>query len=629
MIRNMNKLFLHSALIFGTMFLASQDLHAQSGNQDSMVIVPHQNTIPLAGTVDLINVSTDYFPVLQSQEVDEENGGVSNMQHIRTSEPSPFYREDISSDKKFKATVETPAIFTQFNGYSDSRYTPPDNAIAISNPGYVISCMNSTYRVFPPKSSTFIKYSSFNDALKTTLPNITEVYYDPRAIYDAENDRFIVVVLSGSVSSSSHIVILFSKTGNPADGWNAYDIPGDVFSKGFWTDYPNIGISKNDLFITGNEFDDFKNAREPMILQVDKNKGYQGQNIGYTSYEISKTSGVFTIVPASHGLGADYGDNMFLVTHSLSGGSYVRLVQITGSQASGTAKVAQNKLIYYTSLYYSSPGASDQLQSTTTYKLASGDPRIKQAFYLDSTIHYVFANYDQNTGYSDIVYCRLNLATASVDHVALGATGFNYVYPSVASIGTNSKDKSVLIGYCKSGSSIYAQTGALQCDNNFNFSPSIVVAAGLSTVLGDANTPVVRWGDYTGLCRRYNTNSCFFAGAYALSNAYQTRISEIGLNSTKISGIDPAQTENTSNVNVFPDPVIDLFSVTFDLEEPAHLNITLYDIRGRQVALFYDGRPGTGEQKFSFNKASLAPGVYSLVISSDKTAPITKKIVVK
>jgi hypothetical protein len=170
----------------------------------------------------------------------------------------------------------------------------------------------------------------------------------------------------------------------------------------------------------------------------------------------------------------------------------------------------------------------------------------------------------------------------------------------------------------------------VQCDSNFSFSPSKQITPGVSTVLGDGSTPVVRWGDYTTLARRYSTNSCFFAGAYAQSNAYQSRIAEIGLLSTKKNGIGEHQSSITSSdVSVFPNPVNDYFTVNFEVEQPSHLNIALFDIQGRQVELLFDGQTISGNQKFSFNKASLPAGVYSLIIRGESGNLVTRKIVVE
>ena len=76
--------------------------------------------------------------------------------------------------------------------------------------------------------------------------------YDPKILYNAMANKFILMALHGSSSSLSELYIAYSVSNDPMDGW-CYSIdgnPGDLSS--WWFDYPSIGHSAEDLFISGN-----------------------------------------------------------------------------------------------------------------------------------------------------------------------------------------------------------------------------------------------------------------------------------------------------------------------------------------------------------------------------------------
>ena len=588
---------------------------------------------PLRGVVDLVNVKSNLNPVLQSTEIEDQSNATTSDTLDKLPRQEGNFQEDIQPGAENKTSaVDMPAIISQFSGFSDNQYTPPDDNIAVSNRGYVLSAINSIYRIFKPDSITKqLKASSFNDALKGTLLNITDPrYFDPRIIYDAKADRFIIVVLNGIASGSSYIVVMFSKSNNPANGWYVYSLSGDVFSKSNWADYDNIGISKDDLFITDNLFDDNQNYIEPSILQINKDSGYNGKTLAYKSWEpqtnFSIQPTLFTLVPASHGLGGDYGDTMYFVSNKYQGGKTVTLLEIDGKEASSVSNLSTST-INYSTLTASSPNKMGSLQlqpTTSSYTLNQGDTRIKQAFYLAGKIHYVFTSKDATTGFSDLVYSRLNIAKNSVSYKQLGLSGFDYVYPSLASFVHNGQDSSVLIGYCRSGKTIYPEVDIVKCDSSLTYSPSVTIEPGKTTVIG--STTVERWGDYTGMARQYNGTSCYFSGSYGNNNQYQTEIAKIG---SKSLGIPESLISRAKNVTVFPNPVADIYKVEFSLEHKTHINISVIAMDGKKVALLYDGTPPIGDEVFSFNKAGLAPGIYSLIIKSDSEAFVTKKIVVQ
>lgn len=536
----------------------------------------------------------------------------------------PAYIEDGKNASHGKKAAETPSIFRSYTGFSDSKYTPPDNTVAVNNDGMVVSAMNSNLRIYR-YSGQLAKVNSFADLFRAQFPQFKATYYDPRVIYDSGNDRFILVVLHGSKSDSSQIMVLFSKTSNPLDGWNFYALNGDALGKGQWTDYPNIGVSNNELYITGNLFSNQGYFEEAFIMQINKHDGYDAKALRYQTWsDLKSQSGAdaFTLVPVPYGQQGNYGPGTYFVCNDLNNSRNVNLFDLTDDMEASNEKLERHSLTNPFS--YSIPNYSSQRGSTDL--LNAGDTRIKHAFFLNKTIHYVYTSKNSNNN-SSIVYCRLNVENLSQDYRSLAQSGSNYNYPSIASLGSDENDQSVLIGFLRSSSTVYPEMRVVHCDDNFEFSTSVLVQDGKSYV-NILNDNVERWGDYTGMARKYSKNSCVFAGSYGNNGNWSTRIAEIGLTSNKV-GFEEDKTAIEENTTVFPNPVIEDFTVSFSLEKMSYITIQLYDIQGRKIETLFSGTERAGQKQFSFNKAALPAGVYTLYIRSAENTLTAKKVVVQ
>ncbi|MGZ8568174.1 MAG: hypothetical protein ACXWW0_02185, partial [Bacteroidia bacterium] len=422
----------------------------------------------------------------------------------------PAYIEDGKNASHGKKAAETPTVFRSYSGFADSKYTPPDNSIAVNNDGIVLSVMNSNMRIYR-YNGQIAKVNSFFDLFKTEFPEFRATYYDPKVIYDSGNDRFILVVLHGSSSDSSRIMVLFSKTNNPQDGWNFYALDGDALGKNQWTDYPNIGVSNNELYITGNLFSNNNYFQESFIMQINKHDGYDGKQLRYKTWsDLKGQSGnpAFTLVPVPYGQQGNYGPGTYFVSNDLNNSNNVNLFDLSDDMTASDEKIERHSLTNPFS--YSIPSYSSQKGSTDL--LNAGDTRIKHAFYLNKTIHYVYTSKNSNNN-SSIVYCRLDVENLKQDYRSLAQSGSNYNYPSIASLGSDENDKSVLIGFLRSSSTVYPEMRVVHCDDNFEFSTSVLVQVG-KTAVNILNDNVERWGDYTGMARKYSKNSCLFSGSY-------------------------------------------------------------------------------------------------------------------
>ncbi len=598
-------------------------VNAGKADENFQVLKSDEKAAQLMGEVSIMADTAYLNPVLLRTGIYHGEKKPGEVFHVAPKD-LPAYIEDGKNASQGKKAAETPSIFRSYNGFTDTKYTPPDNSIAVNNDGIVVSVMNSNMRLFR-SNGQLIKVNSFFDLFKNQFPQFKETYYDPKVIYDSGNDRFILVVLHGSSSDATRIMVLFSKTNNPQDGWNFYALNGDVLGKNQWTDYPNIGVSNNELYITGNLFSNSGYYQEPFILQINKHDGYAAKELRFQAWSGMKDRNgnpSFTLVPIPYGQQGNYGPGTYFVSNETNNGTTVNLFDLTDDMTASNEKLERRTITNPFS--YTIPNYSSQRGSTDL--LNAGDTRIKHGFFLNKTIHYVYTSKSSNNN-SSIVYCRLNVENNTQEYRSLGQNGSDYNYPSIASLGSDENDKSVLIGFLRSGVSVYPEIRAVHCDDNFEFSTSLLIQEGRSSV-NILEDNVERWGDYTGMARKYSTTSCLFAGSYGNNNNWTTRIAEIGLLSNKV-GIEDVQAAEENTASVYPNPLERDFTVSFELATRSHITIQLYDMQGRVVETLYSGTPKPGHQKFSFNTAPIPKGIYTLYIRTAENTLAAKKVVVK
>lgn len=421
----------------------------------------------------------------------------------------------------------TPVVNTAIAGNQMTYGTPSDNTMAISNGGKIVAADNDMIQYFTESGGT--NGNSYHDNFFSGL-GLNSIIYDPRLIYDPVSDRFIYVILHGFSSGNSKILVCFSKTNNPSNGWWIYQLNGNPLNNGCWTDYPNIGVSNGELFITGNLFTDQFSFNQTIIYQIGKAQGYAGQSLSYevwSGIEDGSGSTAFTIVPASHGQGTSYGPEFYFVSARSGGfsGSVGRIYLYKISDAlSGNAQLTVSTV----TVDAYSP-AADAYQSGSGDLLDNGDCRMHNAFYLNGIVHAVHHGDYNNSGYNGIHYYRIPVnAVSQTEQSSFGQSGFDYSYPSIASFGLEECDRSVMIGMLRSSSTSFPEVRVVNCDNTMNWSSSVQMAAGASYVNMTGNPE--RWGDYSSMSRKHNANNpeVWMVGAHgSQGNSWKAKIAEI------------------------------------------------------------------------------------------------------
>ncbi len=517
-----------------------------------------------------------------------------------------------------ETTVE-PLLGRNFRGNANSGSSPMDNSIAISNGGKVISVANTTIEFYNQNGTRTYSNSIaafFDD------PTISDVC-DPVVLYDSGADKFIFFAQECSGhSSNSYILICFSQTNDPNGNWWHYKLDGSVAGSNTWFDYPKLAVSNNELYIAGNAFTNDGDFQESVLYQIEKNDGYAGASIDW-QYWNEITSSPFTLLPVSYGHQGNYGPGCYLVASDAVGGTTIDLYDLTGD-----ISASNEQLLHYSIPTIPYSPAANGFQSGTSTGLDNGDCRSLSGFYLDGIIHFVFHG-DYTNGYNGIIYNRLDVANISNTISTFGLEDYEYSYPAVASISDAEDDRSVMIGFGRTGENIYPEIRVVSCDHDWNWSPSVLVKSGngfadFTASDGEAE----RWGDYTGISRKHNntTPTIWISGMWGNSaNEWDTWIAEItGAESTATHDMQ----KDDQHMEVYPNPVYNEFTTSFELDRNSAIEITLYDERGELVKHLGNQFAFAGKNIFSFNKSNLPAGMYSVILTSSQVIINHEKIII-
>ncbi|NPA42555.1 MAG: T9SS type A sorting domain-containing protein [Chlorobi bacterium] len=581
------------------------------------------------GILNPIGVDLKWRPVLMPVlEVREPEGPeAEKIEQIKKEKLKLKFRKVMgptmaSRPESADRTATSAQVFTgrSFQGNTYNYWFPGDNHLAVSNGGYIVSVANGSV-IYQNLSGGLLFFQSLNQFANMDADHYA---FDPVVIYDPQADRFIMVILSLNRNGryDSEIHILFSRSSNPMNGWFHYIFPGDFFSNGNWADYPKIGLAQGEFFLSLNLFNGNDRFQEALLLQLNKQEGYAGGSMSYR-YWHNFSGGPFTLVPVTHGLNNDYGPPAYFLSTVSSGGSSIKVYEIT-DRLSGSPSVNYS----WVSVPSYSIGA-DGPQQGTSILVDVGDCRIQSAVKTGDVIHYVFSD-ERSNGWNGINYHRLNLQTWSVSNPGgtWGLDQYDYAYPSIASAGTHSGDYAVVIGFLRSSATIYPEVRYVYVDHNGNYAGSRLIKSGEGylDLPRSNNSNISRWGDYSGTVRQFNTDAVVWVtGMYGnTQNRWDGWTAEV-IRTT--AGIESQEEDVTSNV--FPNPFRNNFSVEFELPQNMAVHIFLTDLQGKKITDLYQGEGYSGKNVFQFHTGPLARGTYFLTIRSGNQIIAHEKVLVE
>lgn len=599
-------------------------------SQNAVTVLRNQKAIH-ATTINLSDPTiTDWNPLLVTvAEAPKPANDYSNKKEILKTQRLQKQWTSPAQDESNRGNTPAPIMLNNFTA-NNSQSTPNDNHLAISNGGKIVSVTNSIFKVYDEAG---LQLQSKSLSLFGSALGLLQGISDPRAIYDPQHDRFVVMFFAGNTSATSTIVLGFSQTNDPAGVWNLYALSGNYLNDTTWSDYPIVALSQSDLFFTFNHLKDGQDwktgFRYSAIWQVDKLKGYTGDTLEFNFWHSIGHNGkpIWSVCPVQGGSAPSGPETYFLSVRpgDLSNDT-VFLHTISDSYQSGNAQFS-TKILKTDKVYGLPPNA---LQKDGQY-LATNDARVLSGFIENNKIQYVQNCVDTQTVTATVYVGEIDnpsSVTPQVRGKLVPNSGIEFAYPSIAYLGNGQFDNRAIITCSYVTQDTFPGTAAFYKDASGNISDILIVKPGEKAVnvLTDS---VERWGDYTGIQKKYNEpNTAWLAGSYVYpSQQYRTWIAKVvNADSAVVSGL--SQLDEKIQSKIFPNPASEQFSVEIELPRGNYTNFALYDATGKLVRTLLEDNCKPGKSIFSFNTQHLHTGVYFLKISNREDVLKTEKVIV-
>jgi flagellar hook capping protein FlgD len=504
--------------------------------------------------------------------------------------------------------------------------------VAISNAGKIISISNGWLRYYNENGTL-----AFSDSLYHFGSGLIDV----RLLYDPKKDRFVFITLygitdfNGSIFQVIGTAIAFSKTNDPVDGWNMYFLPDTIFGDSCSGDYPLLGISDDEIFITESRFNKGGNSNHTSVIQINKNDGYAGlAAIRSQIFTVKSPGGLLyaDLIPAQGG-STTYGPNMYFVMANETGGpsNVYRVYEVSNTIASGQALLkmygpVSSNITYAPAQLVYQPGGIllNDLPDELDY--------IQNSFFENGVIQF-----SQNTNVNGKAAINIGRISGIPNNLSCTAKTISdpnlYLsYPSIAYAGNSSTDNSAILGIEHSGANTYPGLSAVYVNSNFEISQLTTVKAGADTINS-------LWGDYSGICRRYNhSGEIWYEGQYGSTTfpninwiaKLRTQNCEPALTVATDAVKNEVETGHSLSAN--PNPFSNAVTISYTLSRPERVTLRIYDISGKLVKKLADGQMQEGPHHFQWdakgdNGNAVTTGTYILQLNDgDKTE--TRKLAV-
>ena len=636
-----HKLYLPSLVLLLIILFNTVDSYCQTTYQTELYTFGpsnHQRVSDIGEQwfVNILNVDTVY------QGNDVYHRYIQNLKaQIATHEYSFIHNSNYSNIRLSTDSEATPIAGYSFEGNQFSGSAPNDNTMAISNDGIVVAAINTNIIFYDTKTDSLLKtvsLSKFSD----TLTSVSKHQYDPKAIYDYKEDRFILVYLAGSGSSpTTDIIVAFSESADPMGNWNFYHLPGDAVGDTSWSDYPAISLNDNELIITinllrhGGSWQ--TSFRQSVVWQVGKFDGYKGDSIKTKLYYNIKYNGnnVRNIHPVRGG-NEYYGPEIYLLSNqnfALESDTFF-LINIS-SQLSDPNSKLDVKLLQ-SDVKYGMPPNARQLGIN---RLATNDARVLGAFYQNGEIQFVgnsihLIGSATDNKYAGFYHGLIKTPETSPNlHLNIYSDNtkpyLEYGYPNISYCGTNAKSQHSIITVNYSKNDTFPGFGAIFFEKDSVFSSLKNLKSGDTYI--HVLWTLQRWGDYSGSQPKYDEPGKIWAsGTFGKvsggKRAYGTWISELA---SPVEDAPLAVIPQEFSAKAFPNPPIDhQLSIEFDLPKSELIQVEILDINGRIIALLYDANAKAGKNVLTFSTIPLNNGLYVVRIRSGNELLFSKKITV-
>jgi hypothetical protein len=571
----------------------------------------------------------DWDPAIEVMEGEVKDEHHSNRELSRAKQQ--LLNRMQASGTKTRASardvLDTPFVWKSFQGNATTSGVPNDNDIAVSTTGFLISVCNTNIFKFDLNGDSSLGTTSLT-SFCTSLGNFYSKY-DPKVIYDPDQNKFVVVFLAGFTHSTSSIIVAFSESDHPNGIWNFYELPGNPLDDTLWSDFPMIALTNQELFITVNHLVDDETWQEgwrrTVIWQVNKFDGFNGDTLRtQLHYDIKHNGkGVRNLCPVKGGSHLYGSDIYFLSQRNLDVQNDTFFVVHLTDTINAPAQELTVQALTSPAPYFVPVNA---IQPHVT-ELATNDSRVLGAFYENDQLQFVGNTTDTATGTSAIYHGVIsNVSTSpTISFQMISDDTLCYGYPNIAYAGSGANDHTAIIIVLRSAVDVYPGYASFITDGMGSYSSLIDIKEGLSYHYYLNGTQ--RWGDYTGAQRDYNNSGTVWVnGSFATENhKVSTWLAQLGL--LPPPALVPQPVSPGEMIGVYPNPFNDRMAVRFALPSRQYCTFGIYDSNGRFIAKLLEDELRPGENSFSFSVHPLAAGEYFLKITSEEKVIAVQKVV--
>ncbi|MFT5337492.1 MAG: hypothetical protein ACJAY8_001587 [Sphingobacteriales bacterium] len=584
---------------------------------------------PLGATSNFSNGEVDFFPILTRIEAPKpDGGGFSDYRDALKDKLREKRKKSQGGGQKNVAlgTADNPVIWHSFEGNPGVTGVPNDNGVAISPDGFVVSVINSSVTTFDKNGDRlkFRSLQSFADEL-----GIQARKFDPRAVYLPKQDRFVLIYLAGSTSAETFLMLAFSQSNDPTEGWNHYALSGDVDSLNVWSDYPIVSLKENELVVTLNlirQGEPWETGFEGSIIwEIDLASGTAGTDLETRYWKTVTHNGLgirnlCAVKNADHGSGDDL---WFLSNRNFDEqNDTLWMFHISGDMLDPIPTLTSEAIVLERP--YGFPPNAFQLDNED---LATNDSRWLDAIQIGDQIQFVGNTLVPSNNNPGIYHGYLNdiYGTPAISGDYITMDEFDFGYPGIEYIGMEPGSKEVVIGVNYSSDSIHPGYGVIYSDGLGGYSDFVVIKEGSRPI--DYLTGVDRWGDYFGIHQELGKpGSVWLSGSYGgAGNDPHPWISNVG-HPSKSSVLENSGIEDVA-VHVFPNPMVSQLHVDFTVEKSTIYRMELYDMEGRLVDVLLKSKVKPGLNRFSFSLDNLAGSSYILHIIGENGIVKTQTVI--
>lgn len=192
---------------------------------------------------------------LQPQEVRPHTGVSAEellalKQQASSQGVTPINEPLSAPEMSTEGTPLTPGAFANFAGLSEAGWIPSDMALAVGQ-NYVVQVVNESIAVY---TKAGVIQAGYPKSLQTFLcGGCGNSVFDPRAFYDWQNGRYVVIAdQDNGTSASSTFYVAASQTNNPLGAWWIYPLTyGGVDDFG---DFPTLGFDSEGIYTCESTF---------------------------------------------------------------------------------------------------------------------------------------------------------------------------------------------------------------------------------------------------------------------------------------------------------------------------------------------------------------------------------------